>query len=872
MFKELEKIKETPLMKQYNAVKAQYPGAILLFRIGDFYETFSDDAIIVSRVLGIVLTKRANGSASHVELAGFPHHSLDSYLPKLVRAGHRVAVCDQLEDPKYAKGIVKRGVTEVVSPGVALNDRILESGKSNYLAAISRGASGRWGVSLAEISTGEFVCSGGGDSEMEKILHSFQPSEILVPRKDLSAFRSIFGEKFYVSRCEDWIFQFDHSQNLLLKHFGTHSLKGYGVESETDGIVAAGAVLHYLRETSQNDPGQISRIGLYDDSQFVWMDRFTVRNLEILEPIDRDGRTLVDTINRTQTPMGARMLRKWLLLPLRNAAEIVRRHSAIETLLKDQGAFQKLRRALAGVSDLERLVAKLASRRMTPREAVALRVSLEAIAPVKIILEGLRENHDGFEPGRFADISAPLGMLRDGLNEGAGTAVAYGGVIKSGINPELDELRTLSGNNKDMMLGMQQREIRNTGIVSLKVGFNKIFGYYLEVTHAHKNKVPAEWVRKQTLTGAERYISDELKTYEEKILGAEERIIELETTLYEGLLESLQEFLRPIQDNATAIGSIDVLSSLAVYAMESNCCKPEIVTEPILDIRGGRHPVIEKALPPEQPYVPNDVFLDQQSQQIMIITGPNMAGKSALLRQTALITLMAQCGSFVPADSATIGIVDKIFTRVGASDNISSGESTFMVEMNETARIINSATTHSLILLDEIGRGTSTYDGVSIAWSLVEYLHETSASAARTMFATHYHELAEISEKMPRVKNYNVSVKEVEGKMIFMRKLIPGGSAHSFGIHVAEMAGMPGSLLSRARELLSHFESRKFDNLEKAKSVQFAGNTSLQLNMFELKDPDTIRLREVLAGCDIDRMTPVEAMLKLQELKQILTG
>lgn len=872
MVKVTEKTKETPLMKQYNAIKAKHPGAILLFRVGDFYETFSDDAIKVADILGIVLTKRANGSASHVELAGFPHHSLDTYLPKLVRAGHRVAVCDQLEDPKQAKGIVKRGVTELVTPGVAINDKILDSGKSNYLGSVHLLSPGIWGISFVEISTGEFLCSSGSLEETEKLLNTFSPSELLVPRKDLAMFRGEFGDRYYVTRCEDWIFQFDFGHDLLLKQFGTNSLKGFGIDEDTGGIIAAGAVLHYLQETSQSDLGHISAIQKFEDSHFVWLDRFTVRNLEIVDAMDRDGVSLYDILNCAQTPMGARLLRKWLLLPLRSVKDIKVRLDSVEAMLKDPEMLYTLRESLAEVADLERLVSKLATMRMAPREAVQLRSSLQALGPVAECLKKFGSPVIKKHLASFADVHVPLGMLVDGLNDEVGVNIAAGGVIKEGIDTELDELRDLRTNSKDKLLEMQQRETERTGISSLKIGYNKVFGYYLEVTHVHKDKVPEEWIRKQTLTNAERYITEELKAYEEKILGAEERIQQLETSLYEGLLKRLQEFLDVIQVNAGKIAKVDVISGFALKALESGYVKPQVEKGEVLDIRGGRHPVIEKQLPADQPYIPNDVFLDNSSQQIMIITGPNMAGKSALLRQTALITLLAQCGSFVPAESAQVGVVDKIFTRVGASDNISSGESTFMVEMNESARIINTATKNSLILLDEIGRGTSTYDGVSIAWALVEHLHENKSAAAKTLFATHYHELNEISEKMERVRNYNVSVKEVDGKILFMRKLIPGGSAHSFGINVAEMAGMPGSLVQRAKELLAHFETSKFDSTEKAKSVQFAESTDMQLNMFELKDPDTMKIREVLGGCDIDRMTPVEALLKLQELKRAISS
>jgi DNA mismatch repair protein MutS len=862
------RVKETPLMKQYNAIKAQHPGTVLLFRVGDFYETFGEDAVKVSEILGIVLTRRNNGTGD-MELAGFPHHSLDTYLPKLVRAGQRVAVCDQLEDPKQAIGIVKRGVTELVTPGVAFSDKMLESKESNYLASLHFDGK-EVGLAFVEVSTGEFFCLSGTVQQAEKLMNTLKPSEVLVPRKDIRAFKEDIGDKFYISRLEDWVFQWDYAQDTLLGHFKTKSLKGFGVDKEQGGVIAAGAILHYLRENQQTHIDHIASIQRFDDTGFVWLDQFTIRNLELIHSNHPDGKALVDVINQTVTPMGARLLRRWLLFPLKDLGGIRRRLDTVETFLKDQMNLRRLEEILRKIGDLERHVSKLATRKMQPREAMMLRNSLRLMAPLRQLLFEFGSAQLDRRSQAFQDVSEALGLLDRYLEEDPNNNLNTGGVIRAGLNAELDELRNISANGKDLLLDMQRREIERTGISSLKIGYNKVFGYYLEVTHSHREKAPDDWMRKQTLTNAERYITPELKEYEEKILHAEERIIALETLLYNDLLEKLQAWLLAIQHNALQVAELDIFACFAQVALRRGYCKPEVDAEETLDIRAGRHPVIETSLGRDETYVPNDVFLDNTQQQIIIITGPNMAGKSALLRQTALIVLLAQVGCFVPADSAQIGLVDKIFTRVGASDNISSGESTFMVEMNETARIVNNATRKSLILLDEIGRGTSTYDGVSIAWALVEHLHETAKCAAKTLFATHYHELNEISEKMPRVKNYNVSVKELEGKIIFMRKLLPGGSNHSFGIHVAEMAGMPRTIVKRSSELLGHFEQNKLHDKEVAQSIKFSTKQAVQLNMFELKDEDTLRIREVLAGVDIDRMTPVEALLKLQEIKLAL--
>lgn len=860
--------KETPLMKQYNAIKAEYPGTLLLFRVGDFYETFGADAVQVADILGIVLTKRNNGGAD-VELAGFPHHSLDNYLPKLVRAGQRVAVCDQLEDPKAAKGIVKRGVTELVTPGVAISDKILEQKESNYLAAVH--FMGKTvGAAVIEVSTGEFFCYSAPVGKVENLMQSLKPAEILVPRKDLRNFKEQIGDKFYLSRLEDWTFQEAYGTDLLLEHFKTQSLKGFGLEAEVAGVAAAGAILHYLRENQQRDLGHVASISRFDDSDFVWLDQFTVRNLELLHPNHPDGQSLIQVLDRTLTAMGARLLRRWVLFPLKDKKRIETRLAGVEAFLKDPQGQERLENLLKKVGDLERLVSKLATRKLMPREAMQLRNSLRLQDPMLESLAAFGAPALNAKATAFGDVSACLATLDHFLEEDPSNNLNTGGVIREGVDSDLDELRGLSRNSKDLLLAMQRREVERTGITSLKIGFNKVFGYYLEVTNAHKDKAPSDWTRKQTLTNAERYITEELKEYEDKILTAEEKIVGIETRLYQTLLERLQEHLRVIQQNALLVAEVDVLMCFARVAKGYGYAKPELHKGDAVDIRAGRHPVIERGMAPGEHYVPNDVFLDNSEQQIIIITGPNMAGKSAFLRQVALIVLLAQVGSYVPADAAKIGLVDKIFTRVGASDNISSGESTFMVEMNETARIINNATRRSLILMDEIGRGTSTYDGVSIAWALVEHLHETRGCAAKTLFATHYHELNEITKRMERVKNYNVSVREVAGKVIFMRKLLPGGSEHSFGINVAQMAGMPKGVVKRAKELLAHFEQSKVRDQETARNIKFSARPEVQLNMFELKDADTLRIREVLAGCDIDRMTPVEALLKLQEIKKAL--
>lgn len=856
-------------MKQYYAVKQKYPGTVLLFRVGDFYETFGSDAVEVAQVLGIVLTARNNGG-SDVELAGFPHHSLDTYLPKLVRAGKRVAVCDQLEDPKQAKGIVKRGVTELVTPGVTFNDKVLETNRDNYLASVYLHSSKEVGASFIEVSTGDFFCFSGTPQYVEKILGTLNPAEVLVSRKDLRQFNALFGERFYVSRLDEWVYQPDYAREKLLEFFGTTSLKGFGVEDEVCGCIAAGSIVHYLHENHQRDLGHISKLYRFNDSAYVWLDQFTVRNLELIHPLHPDGRSLVEVIDQTLTPMGGRALRRAILLPLKDMGQIRRRHDAVESLLGLPQATEQVVAQLKQMGDLERLASKVATSRMSPREAVLLRNSLELIRPLAESLMKFEQPALNRYTEQFEDPSEVLEVLHHYLLDEVNSHITDGGVIRDGVSPELDELRGMKTNSNELLLAMQRREIERTGITSLKIGFNKVFGYYLEVTNAHKDKAPQEWTRKQTLTNAERYITQELKEYEDKILSAEERILALEQKLYTEFLQKMQHHLHTLQHNARLIAELDMLVGFARVARQRQYRRPEVHEGDALSITQGRHPVIETTLPPDQPYVPNDIALDNQTQQIVIITGPNMAGKSALLRQTALIVLMAQIGSFVPAEAAQVGIVDKIFTRVGASDNISSGESTFMVEMNETAQIANNATAKSLILLDEIGRGTSTYDGVSIAWALVEYLHETPGCQAKTLFATHYHELNELEDRLDRVKNFNVSVREVDGKVLFLRKLKPGGSEHSFGINVAAMAGMPQDLVQRAQHLLAHFEQNRLNDQQSAKSIKFSEKQTLQLNMFELKDTDTLKIRQILKGVDIDRMTPVEALLKLQEIKHAL--
>ncbi len=856
-------------MKQYNAIKAKHPGALLLFRVGDFYETFGEDAVKASKILDIVLTKRANGSAAHIELAGFPHHSLDTYLPKLVRAGNRVAICDQLEDPKSVKGIVKRGVTELVTPGLSMNDNVLDQRSNNYLAALSFGKD-TIGISLLDLSTGEFMVSQGNEDYIDKLLQGFNPSEVIFCKKFKQRFDDRLQDKYNTYCLEEWIFGLDYGYEKLTSHFKTTNLKGFGVEDMQEAICAAGAVLFYLEETEHKEIGHISAMSRIEADKYVWLDKFTIRNLELLYTQQSDGTPLIDILDKTLTPMGARMLKKWLVLPLKDKAVIEERLSVVEALVENQPLQDKLLGLLKHIGDLERLISKVSVLRINPREMVQLKKAVTNIAP--IIAELKASGNATLE--KYSDLLNPcthlLEKVEKELKEDAPIHSNLGNVIKDGVNEELDELRSIAYSGKDFLLQIQKREIERTGISSLKIAYNKVFGYYLEVSNAHKDKVPTEWIRKQTLVNAERYITEELKTYEEKILNAEDKLHVIEQRLFRDLVLFAADYVAEIQQNAKTIGMIDCLSSFAEIAIKNNYCRPGITEENLIDIKEGRHPVIEQQLPAGEDYIPNSVFLDDVSQQIMVITGPNMAGKSALLRQTALIVLMAQMGSFVPAAYAKVGIVDKVFTRVGASDNLSKGESTFMVEMTETASILNNLSEKSLVLMDEIGRGTSTYDGVSIAWSIVEHIHNHPRCKAKTMFATHYHELNQIAEDFPRVKNFNVSVKELDNRVIFMRKLKEGGSEHSFGIHVAQMAGMPNEVVIRANEILHHLEKDKIKEQHDQK-IESLPKNNFQLSMFEA-DPHYEEVLALLNKLDVNTISPVEALLKLNEIKSILKG
>ena len=856
---------ETPLMKQYYAIKAKYPDALLLFRVGDFYETFGEDAIKASAVLGIVLTRRANGSATYIELAGFPHHSLDTYLPKLVRAGMRVAICDQLEDPKLTKKIVKRGVTELVSPGVAYNDKILDHKKNNFLASIY--SDGKiYGVAFIDISTGEFLTAEGSLVYIEKLLQNFNPCEIIFSKSKKKEFTELFSQRFYNFSMDEWVFQEDYAREVLLKHFGTASLKGFGIDTMKAATIAAGAALHYVSDTRQEQLKHISGLSRIEEDKYVWLDKFTIRNLEIISPSNEKGVALVDVIDQTITPMGARLLKRWLLLPLKDVVTIEERQEAVQYILHHTEFSVLLANYLKQTGDLERLISKAALGKISPREVQQLRRSLEMVQ----LIRELCLTTDNGSIRTIADQINNCSLIKDRiireLHPDAPAMVNKGGVINDGFNAELDELRNIAYHGKDYLLRMQQSEAERTGITSLKVGFNNVFGYYIEVTHTHKDKVPPEWIRKQTLTNAERYITEELKLYEEKILGAEEKILALEIRLFADLVQSIIEYVQPIQLNATLIARLDCLHSFSEAAMKNDYVRPKVNDSRIIDIHNGRHPVIEKQLPLGEKFVANDIYLDPDTQQILMITGPNMSGKSALLRQTALITLLAQTGSFVPAASASIGIVDKIFTRVGASDNISSGESTFMVEMNETASILHNVSDRSLILLDEIGRGTATYDGISIAWAIAEYLHNHAQGRAKTLFATHYHELNEMAESMPRIQNFHVAVKEIATSVIFLRKLEKGGSEHSFGIHVAKMAGIPAKVIIRAQEMLHQLEASR----SAPGKLQNGKNEKMQLSFFQLDDPVLAQIKEEILKTDIDNLTPVQALNKLLEIKKIL--
>ncbi len=860
-------------MKQYYGIKSRHPDALLLFRVGDFYETFGADAVKTSEILGIVLTRRANGAASYVELAGFPHHALETYLPKLVRAGQRVAICDQLEDPRQTKKIVKRGITELVTPGVAFSDKVLDHKENNFLAALHLSDT-QTGIALLDVSTGEFLADQGDAEYIDKLLQSFRPSEIVVQRRYHHQLQQEFPGKYHSSTLEDWVYTRDFADDLLLKHFGTHSYKGFGIEELPEGIIAAGAIMQYLQETRHDNLGHINKISRIDETQHVWLDRFTIRNLEILDSLNEDATTLKDVIDHTISPMGSRLLRRWIILPLKDKARINERYEVVKHLLEHEELAGELTGFLKQIGDLERLISRVAVGKITPRELLQVSRALSMMEPVR--QKCLDSDCKPLQ--RVAEQLNPCVIIRERiareLKEDPPAVVSKGNVIADHVSDELDELRNIAFSGKDYLASLREREIKRTGIPSIKISFNQVFGYYLEVTHTHKDKVPDDWQRKQTLTNSERYITPELKEYEEKILSAEEKIACLEDQLFRELVAAVAEYVEPVQVNANVIARIDCLLNFATIAGLFGYTKPEINDSCVLNIKGGRHPVIEQQLPPGEAYVANDVFLDNESQQIVIITGPNMSGKSALLRQTGLIVLLAQMGSFVPAERASIGIVDKIFTRVGASDNISSGESTFMVEMNETASILNNISDRSLILLDEIGRGTSTYDGISIAWAIAEFLHEHPMFRAKTLFATHYHELNEMASSFDRIKNYNVSVKEVRNSVIFLRKLVPGGSEHSFGIHVARMAGMPSSVINRAKSILSQLEkTHSHDNLtgEVAGNEAHAGKgDDMQLSFFQLDDPVLLQIKEEILNIDIDTLTPVEALMKLNEIKRIL--
>ena len=867
--------KETPLMKQYNEIKRKYPDACLLFRVGDFYETFGEDAIRASKILGIVLTKRGAGSETETALAGFPHHSLNTYLPKLVKAGLRVAICDQLEDPKMTKTIVKRGVTELITPGVSMNDEVLQSKSNNFLASVYFGKK-QLGVSFLDVSTGEFLTAQGNEEYIDKLLQNFSPSEILIQKNNRNQFKELFGERFNVFYLEDWVYKEDYALETLNNHFQTKSLKGFGIEELLDGIIASGAILFYLSETQHNKVQHITNIQRIAEDAYVWMDRFTIRNLELYHSHSQNAVTLLDVIDKTLSPMGSRLLKRWLALPLKDIHKIRGRHEVVSYLKENLEILQKIQCQIKQISDLERLISKVATGKISPREVVYLKESLDAIIPIKTI--ALESKQEAVRV--IGDSLHSCDLLREKikttLNQDAPVAIAKGNAIANGVHAELDELRNIAFSGKEYLEGIERRESELTGISSLKISFNNVFGYYIEVRNTHKDKVPAEWIRKQTLVNAERYITEELKEYETKILGAEEKIHQIESQLFEQLVSWIATYIKQVQLNANLIGQLDCLISFAQLAIENDYVCPILDETFELEITNGRHPVIEKQLPVGIPYVPNDVFLDRESQQLIMITGPNMSGKSAILRQTALIVLLAQMGSFVPAEKVRMGIVDKIFTRVGASDNISMGESTFMVEMNETASILNNISDRSLVLLDEIGRGTSTYDGISIAWAIAEFLHENPARP-KTLFATHYHELNEMSELLPRIKNYNVSVKELKDTVLFIRKLVAGGSAHSFGIHVAKMAGMPQMVIQKAQKILKKLEkNHSSESLSGIKSVKDGSSLKgeqaqqMQLNIFNLDDPLLEEIREDIMNLDINTLTPIEALMKLNELKRML--
>jgi DNA mismatch repair protein MutS len=869
LLKASQDIVETPLMKQYYSIKGKHPDAILLFRVGDFYETFGEDAIRTAEILGITLTRRANGAASFVELAGFPHHALDTYLPRLVRAGQRVAICEQLEDPKLAKKIVKRGITELVTPGVTLNDHVLDHRENNFLASVymDRHANG---ISFLDISTGEFLTSRGDPAFIDKLLSSFRPREVLVQKSKKEAFLETFGGDYYITPLDEWIYQSDHAREKLQDKFGTRTLKGFGIQDMEHCIVASGAILQYLELTEHTHTGHISGISRIERDHYVWLDRFTIRNLEIFSPIYEGARTLLDVMDHTLTPMGSRLLKRWISLPLKDILLIRERHNMVDYIREKEGFREFIGGQIKQIGDLERTISRVAVGRINPRELVHLKQALVSITPLK---EQCGET--GVEAlQKLAAQLDPCDQVRQRIEKeienDPPAMLNRGGVITSGVSAELDELREIMHSGKDYLLSLQQQEIGRTGIPSLKVGFNNVFGYYIEVRNTHRDKVPREWIRKQTLVSAERYITEELKSYEEKILGAEEKSLILEARLFQELVDGIAPFVETIQKNASLVARLDCLRSFAQIAAEYNYCRPEVNETTTIEIKGGRHPVIERQLPVDEEYIPNDVKLDNEHQQVIILTGPNMSGKSAFLRQTALITLMAQMGSFVPAEEARIGWVDKIFTRVGASDNISLGESTFMVEMLEAASILNNLSERSLVILDEIGRGTSTYDGISIAWAMVEYIHERPVERAKTLFATHYHELNEMEASFHRVRNYNVSIREMNDQVIFLRKVVPGGSEHSFGIHVAQMAGMPRSVVKRAGEILKELEKTGGDKSLGKPVKELAGQREgLQMSFFQLDDPVLKQIRDQIAGLDINNLTPVEALNRLNEIKKL---
>lgn len=869
-----KKVVETPLMKQYFEMKTKHPDAILLFRVGDFYETFCDDAISASEILGITLTRRANGSAQSIELAGFPHHALDTYLPKLVRAGKRVAICEQLEDPKLTKKLVKRGITELVTPGVSINDNILNHRENNFLASVHI-AKGGCGVAFLDISTGEYMAAEGSADYVEKLLNNFSPKEVLLERNKRKTFDERFGSRFFTYEMEDWVYTEDAATDKLLHHFGTRNLKGFGLHNQPNAIIAAGAILYYLDITQHTHIDHITSLSRIEEEKYVRLDKFTIHSLELVDTMNEGGKSLLDVIDRTISPMGARMLRRWIIFPLKDVAPINERLDAVEYFFRHPDIEEAIRPQLELIGDIERIISKVAVGRITPREMVQLRVALSAIAPIKELCSTITE---ASVLRQIGDLLNPCVQICERIareiNPDAPTLLNKGSIINRGVNEELDSLREIAYSGKDYLLRLQQKEAERTGIPSLKISYNNVFGYYIEVRNTHKDKVPAEWIRKQTLVNAERYITQELKEYEEKILGAEERILALETRIFNDLVLSLGEHISAIQLNAGLIARLDCLLSFVVVARENRYIRPEVNDSLDIDITEGRHPVIEKQLPIGDSYISNSISLGNNSQQIIMITGPNMAGKSALLRQTALIVLMAQIGCFVPAEAARIGVVDKIFTRVGASDNISVGESTFMVEMNEAANILNNISERSLILFDELGRGTSTYDGISIAWAIVEHIHEHPKAQAKTLFATHYHELNEMERSYKRIANYNVSVHEADGKVIFLRKLVRGGSEHSFGIHVARLAGMPQSIVKRAEQILKQLEceNRQSGISKKPTSELASTRGGMQLSFFQLDDPVLSQIRDEILHTDINNLTPVEALNKLNDIKKIITG